>query len=192
MSAFDEGPGDADVFGLWRAGDRRRATDLLVRRHGRAVYSLCARVLKDPVSANDVMQQVFIEACRDFARFKGRSSLRQWLLGIAGHRCLDTIKGRQREAMRNSGDEQHAVSVADPADGPGEHLEQQERLRALEQCLAGLSDHVRATVLLRFQSGLSYEELSGELGEKPATLQARVARALPALRRCMEEKGLTP
>jgi DNA-directed RNA polymerase specialized sigma24 family protein len=41
-------------------------------------------------------------------------------------------------------------------------------------------------VLLRFQQGLSFEEMSAICREKPGTLQARVARALPVLRDCIE------
>ena len=57
--------------------------------------------------------------------------------------------------------------------------------------MSRLSDKIRDTLLLRFKSGRSYEEMSDILGEKAATLQARVARALPALRRCLEENGVS-
>jgi DNA-directed RNA polymerase specialized sigma24 family protein len=42
---------------------------------------------------------------------------------------------------------------------------------------------------LRFQQGVTYEEMARREGERPATLQARVARALPVLRRCLERGG---
>jgi RNA polymerase sigma-70 factor (ECF subfamily) len=45
------------------------------------------------------------------------------------------------------------------------------------------------TVLLRFQTGMSYPEMSDVLGVRSETLQARVARALPVLRRCLEGNG---
>ena len=48
------------------------------------------------------------------------------------------------------------------------------------------------TVLLRFRDGLSYPEMARACGERAPTLQARVARAMPALRRCLESEGYTP
>jgi DNA-directed RNA polymerase specialized sigma24 family protein len=45
-------------------------------------------------------------------------------------------------------------------------------------------------VLLRFEEGLAYPEIARMSGEEPATIQARVARALPSLRECVEQKGL--
>lgn len=65
-------------------------------------------------------------------------------------------------------------------------------IRALEACLHRLTPRIRETVLLRFQQNLSYPEIMHLSGESAATLQARVARAMPVLRRCLEEQGLTP
>jgi RNA polymerase sigma-70 factor (ECF subfamily) len=47
-------------------------------------------------------------------------------------------------------------------------------------------------VLLRFQQGLSYADIERLTGERATTLQARVVRALPLLRRCLEQQGLAP
>jgi RNA polymerase sigma-70 factor (ECF subfamily) len=42
--------------------------------------------------------------------------------------------------------------------------------------------------LLRFREGLGFDEMAGLSDEKPGTLQARVARALPVLRKCLERR----
>jgi DNA-directed RNA polymerase specialized sigma24 family protein len=63
-------------------------------------------------------------------------------------------------------------------------------VRALEGCLDELSPEVRMTVLLRFQLGLSYAEIGAILDARAGTLQQRVARALPALKACLERKGV--
>jgi DNA-directed RNA polymerase specialized sigma24 family protein len=72
---------------------------------------------------------------------------------------------------------------------PTDRLEQSRLIDALDRCLGVLSAEGRMTVLLRFQSGMSYPEMSTWLGVRSETLQARVARALPVLRRCLERKG---
>src|SRR5262249_23650225 len=61
-----------------------------------AVYRYCRIALGDTVLADDVHQQVFIEAFRDLPGFAGRSTLRTWLFGIARHRVLDAAKRRRR------------------------------------------------------------------------------------------------
>jgi len=61
----------------------------------------------------------------------------------------------------------------------------------LMECLRKLAPNIRSAVLLRFQDEISYQEMSQICLEKPATLQARVVRALPVLRQCLEQGGVS-
>ena len=182
---------DPDVRALLASGDRRGAIGALMDAHGDAVFSFCTRVLRSRTLAQDVLQRVFLDAYRDVDRFHGRSTFFAWLMGIASHRCQDALRSQRRYLQRIESDDQMIVSVADPAMLPSEHLERARILTALDECLRGLSDDVRMTVLLRFQQGKSYEEMSELLDTKPNTLHVRVARALPLLKHCLEGKGWT-
>jgi RNA polymerase sigma-70 factor, ECF subfamily len=176
-----------DALALLASGDRKGAITALMDEHGAAVFNFCYRYLLDRMLAEDVLQQVFLQAYRDIDRFEGRSSLRTWLLRIATHRCQDAIKSLKRQRVDYDPD---AIGGAiDPGQIPVEHVVQSRLLEALEQCLEELPDEVRATVMLRFRSGFSYKEMSGSLDATAQALQARVARALPALKRCLESKG---
>jgi RNA polymerase sigma-70 factor (ECF subfamily) len=176
-----------DALALLASGDRRGAITALMDEHGAAVYNFCSRFLLDRVLAQDVLQQVFLHAYRDIDGFQRRSSLRTWLLRIATHRCQDAIKSRSRQRVAYDSD---AIGGAiDPGRIPIEHVEQSRLLEALEECLEELPAEVRATVILRFRSDWSYREMSGSLDASAVALQARVARALPTLKRCLEGKG---
>src|SRR5262249_43973923 len=119
------------------------------------------------------------------------SSLRTWLFGIAHHRCLDLLKSSRRREKRFAPIDGLAGIAERPADESTteEGLASRSRTRALEECLGELAPRVRSGVLLRFQQGITYEQMAALEGDRPATLQARVARALPVLRRCLERKG---
>jgi RNA polymerase sigma-70 factor (ECF subfamily) len=171
--------------------DRRAALTEMMEAHGEAVFGFCARVLRDRALAEDMTQQVFLEAYRDLDRFQRRSSLRTWLFGIAYHRCLDLLKSQRRRSKRIESNDQLVIDFEDPGDGPIEYVGRAQLLAALEQCLKALSPEVRATVLLRFRTGFTYEELAAQLAATADALQIRVARALPALRRCLVSKGWT-
>ena len=69
---------------------------------------------------------------------------------------------------------------------PGVGADARVRAFELERALMSLAPKVRIAVLLRYQDGLSYEEMAQVCGERAPTLQARVARALPRLRRVLE------
>ena len=169
--------------------DRRAALAEMMQEHGKAVLGFCLRVTQDAMMAEDVTQQVFLEAYRDLDRFEGRSSPRTWLFSIASHRCFDALRNEQRRTKRLVADEEAAAAVADPGTGPFDGLDRRRLGAALDDCMALLSPDVRATVLLRFQTGLGYRELAEMLGASADTLQVRVSRALPVLKRCMERKG---
>jgi len=171
--------------------DRATAVAQLMDTHSDAVFGFCMRMMRVRAVAEDVAQQVLLEACRDLDRFEGRSPPRTWLLGIANHRCLDAIKSQDRRSKHVESNEQAMLTYEDPGTGPIEHIARAQLNAALEECLASLSPEVRATVLLRFRSGDTYDELAGSLDATPDALQARVSRALPALRRCLEAKGWT-
>jgi RNA polymerase sigma-70 factor (ECF subfamily) len=176
-----------DPLALLARGDRRGAITALMDQHGTAVFNFCSRFLLDRALAEDVLQQVFLHAYRDIDRFEGRSSPRTWLLRIAVHRCQDAIKARNRQRVAIDSDAIH--DAVDPGRIADEHVEKSRLLRALEQCLEELPRDVRATVLLRFHSGFSYREMADSLNASAEALQARVSRALPTLRRCLEHKG---
>src|SRR5207247_1372354 len=94
---------DDDVTSCIERGDLGTALHHLMKRHRTPVYRYCSTALRDPVLADDVCQQIFIQAFRDLSRFHGRSKIRIWLFGIARHRILDAAKARRRRLARLQG-----------------------------------------------------------------------------------------
>jgi RNA polymerase sigma factor (sigma-70 family) len=183
-------PLEHELRQLVATGDSHSAISILMREYGDSVFTRARRIVGDRQVAQDVLQQTFLEAYRDLSSFGERSSLRTWLLGIATHRALDAARRTHRADRRIISDDILAATPDESSAEPAVSLDAQRRVRALEECLQALSVDVRATVLTRFQQELSYEEMSRASGEKMVTLHARVARALPVLRRCLERKGV--
>ncbi len=175
---------EAEALAAMAQRDWRRALTVLMQAYGDALYRHCRHMLGHDDAAEDVHQIVFVQAYRDLPRFQGGSSLRTWLYGIARHRCLDALKRSRRWRARF----EHRDALPEVADAGAGAVE---RVRAAElgRALAALSPKVRSAVLLRYQDGLSYEEMAIVCGERPATLQARVTRALPKLRAELERRG---
>ncbi len=173
------------------AGDERAALTLLMETFGRELYRYCRSLLADAELASEVHQTVFVQAWEGLAGFRGEASLKTWLFGIARHRCLDAAKvSKRRERRFLLTDALPETPVAGP--DAAERLSSRARRQALATCLDELAPHVKDAVLLRYQQELSYVEMSELTREQAPTLQARVARALPVLRRCLEGRGATP
>jgi len=187
--AFDDPPPGHDPPQDTATAEAAVAFDDLMATYGDTIYSLCLRVLRNPIDAEDILQQVFLEAHRDLARFERRSALSTWLFSIAIHRCKDMIKAQRRRHRRLEAADDAVDGVKDPADGPAEQLARRQQLDDLVRCLEGLSSDACLAVLARFKLELSYNEMAVVLNATADTLQTRVTRALPVLRRCMERKG---
>ncbi len=168
--------------------DYRGALTALMDAYGGELYRHCLAVLGTEALAADVHQLVFVHAFRDLNKFRGESSFRTWLYAIARHRCLDALRARRRfrrrfETRSELPETASATSLEDVADA-------RIRARALHLALEELPAKVRVPVVLRYIDDMSFAEIGEICNAKPATVQARVARALPVLRRYLSDAGL--
>lgn len=182
---------EADALAALAEGDRKRALTVLMRGYGTTLYQFCRNALRDDGLAEDVHQQVFVQAYTDLARFSGRSTLKTWLFSIAHHRCLDVTRQNRRFAARFTVGEV-PTEVPDPTPSPDESLARGAIEKGIARCLEALAPATRMAVRLRYSEGFTYEQMAAICSEKPGTLQARVARALPVVRRCLQKGGYEP
>jgi RNA polymerase sigma-70 factor (ECF subfamily) len=171
---------DEDVIDQVDRGELKGAIDRLMRRYGASVYRYCREALRDATLADDVLQQVFMEAYRDLPRFGRRSTVRVWLFAIARHRALDAAKRRRRR--RDSVEDTQAPALADLRPSPLELIDDKRLREALVASVGELDERIRTPLLLRYQQGFTFDEIAEICREKAGTLRARVVRALPLLR----------
>lgn len=187
-ATFDEDEVDAALS----RGDLPHAFTLLMTRYGDPVYRYALATTGDAQLAEEVRQQVFVEVYRDLPGFGGRAPVRGWLFTIVRHRCLDQTKQVRRWWLRYKNElpgDLESGRIAGLVTDQTELMDQLDHHRlaqVVERCLSTLAPAAREAVLLRYQQELSYDEAAEVTGERPGTLQQRVARALPVLRKCVE------
>ncbi|WP_273844080.1 RNA polymerase sigma factor [Rubrobacter calidifluminis] len=162
------------------SGDRGAFTRLL-RRHEKAVYRVCYRVLGDPEDAKDATQEAFIRAYEKLDSFEGRSAFRTWLLRVALNVSLNINKKNRRERAQQLPSEERLLGV-DPAPGPEQSAVSSEQLEQLHQALSHLDDNHRAAVVLRDLEGLSYAEISQVLDVAEGTARVWAFRGRAKLK----------
>ena len=170
-----------------RAGRRDEALKILMIAYGAPLLAFALRVVRDREIAKDVRQQVFLEAFQGIDRFEGRSTLWSWLCGIAYHRCLDELRrGRRADSM----DDFDVLNGLAGLPDPSMDEDRIAKRRALERCLGRLPASMRAQLLMRCSLGLSYAEIAEMVGVSAGTVQVRISRLLPPLRRCLRGEGV--
>jgi RNA polymerase sigma-70 factor, ECF subfamily len=156
--------------------------------------------LKSKGGASDLVQETFLEAQRDFARFDGSSAeeLRAWLRQVLVHNV-----GAFTRRYRATGKREIAREVAFGTDGSSGGIEQglagstlspshaaieREQALALRRAVERLPDEYRRVVILRFEEELSFEEI-GQITDRTADAARKVwSRAMERLRQ--EWEGL--
>lgn len=157
----------------------RRATDIteIARQHYTLVYRFCARRV-GVEAAQDVAQETFITAQRALKNFRGDSSLRTWLLGIAHNECRRLSRTRRLEAP--------AIELQEAKDdAPFEQMIVDRQ--ALSEALNKLSPEHREVVLLHEVEGLSYDEAAIVIGVPAGTVKSRLHHAFLNLRKSLQE-----
>ena len=178
--------GEQEALAAIARGDRRRAAAILMQTFGDDVWRHCRLVVGSDDLADEVHQNVFVQAYRDLESWQGRAGLRTWLYAIARHRCLDALKLRRRFFRRFVLMDRLPERPAPARDSVGDA----EVGRVVDAALARLRPDVRVAVVLRFFEDMTFEQMAEVCGARPAALQMRVARAMPKLRGWLEEMGV--
>jgi RNA polymerase sigma-70 factor (ECF subfamily) len=179
---------DAALLAAALDGDQAAARDL-VGRHGGRVYACALRMLGDAATAEDVVQDVFTMLLQHGHSFRNESALGTWLYAVTLNRCRNMLR---RSSFRAASEAQPLKSdLRDNSPDPQQLLEQRERQDRLGDAIGQLSDDMREVVVLRFASGLSYEEIAEVIGCASGTVASRLHRALHRLGATLRAAGLT-
>lgn len=169
-------------------GDERAAR-MLVRRHGGRLHACALRMLGDPGSAEEVVQDTFDQLFRSARALRRDSRLATWLHAVLVNRCRDILRRSSfRLAMRV---QPLAVDMADPSSDAHQALVERERDARVQCALQAISPDLREVIALRFASGLSYPEIAASLGCREGTVASRLHRALVRLGAQLRATGFT-
>jgi RNA polymerase sigma factor (sigma-70 family) len=186
-----EAESDADLVRRARAGEQR-AFSLLMGRHKHWLYRFIRRNVGDADEAYDVLQDAFVSAMSNLARYDTARPFEAWLRRIALNKCRD--RGR-REAVRRAfglsrrGPEE-TEAVADSAIGADQALETSHALKALDKAIAALPAALKEPLVLTVLEGLSQKEAGALLGISAKAVEVRVYRAKRQLAEALDREAM--
>jgi RNA polymerase sigma-70 factor (ECF subfamily) len=135
------------------------------------VSALAQRILRDAAEAEEVVQEVFMQAWRQAGRFDPRrGSPAAWLVTMSRSRALDRV--RRRAVRRETSKEAPVASSTPGPEGP----------MAVRTALTTLSADQRQALEMAFYDGLTHAEIAHQLGQPLGTVKTRIRTAMLRLR----------
>ncbi len=170
MSAF--APASADAAGV------------LYRRHGSRIFGYCLSLLGSREDAEDAVQTTFVNAQRGLHRGVKPEFELAWLFKIARNVCYSAHASSARRGRFEAAEDLDALQdvLAAPERRAGVSIDE------LTMALSAVPERQRQALLLREIQGLSYEEISTELGITVPAVETLLHRA----RRSVAEQLLQP
>jgi len=160
----------------------------------RAVVACVLRERPDHADVEDCTSEALRRAFE--SQSQARGPMRPWVLGIARHVALDTLRARQRQRARSVDLPEDAPSsttavidrLADPHAGADEQLALAERAARVRRVMQRLPDGPRRALELFHLEGLPYQEVGRRLGVPLGTVATWVSRGRKAMAEALEDE----
>ncbi|MCW8129201.1 MAG: sigma-70 family RNA polymerase sigma factor [Planctomycetota bacterium] len=164
------------------------------------LYATAYRMTGNSAKAEDLVQETFVRAWKNFDRFEAGTNFKAWIFKIMIFvNRNDRRNPRQREVTVDFSGEEHPVEAAAPAEAPAAgvnweglygELVEDEFKRALDR----LDEDQRTVLMLVTLGELSYQEVAESLGVPIGTVMSRLFRARKRLQEDLydyaKERGL--
>lgn len=179
----------SDIIRLAQQGDAA-AFEAIYKLHSGRVYALCLRMVHDPVEAEDLTQEVFMQVFRKLNVLRGDSAFSTWLHRVAVNLVLMRLRKKSPatvsvDATDGRGDETDPPTI--DVGAPDLHLEGSiDRVR-LERCIEQLPGGYRAIFVLHDIQGYQHNEIAEIVGRSVGDSKSQLHKARMRLRKLLHE-----
>ncbi len=184
---------DAELVERVVAGDGE-AFRQLVERYQRPVYGLLLRMVRAPALAEDLAQETLIKAYRAIATFDRSRKFSSWLFKIAHNTAIDHLRKNRPpsvplESTEGARLDPLARLAAPESRSPEARARGRDLAEALQEALSALRPDYREAILLRFQQGLTYDEIADILDLPLGTVKTHLHRARKQMATLLQDAG---
>ena len=176
---------DADRAVLERvAAGQLDALEELYDRYRTMAYSIALRITADASTAEDVVQDAFLGAWRNAARYaEGRGSVKTWLLSIVHHRAVDALRRRRPTTELPDAESPPPAALTLPDIWPevAAGLDRED----VQSALRTLSEVQREALELAYFGGLTQQEIAARTNTPLGTVKSRMRLGLLTMRRAL-------
>jgi RNA polymerase sigma-70 factor (ECF subfamily) len=149
------------------------------------VLRVVVLMLGDRVTTENIVQQTFVNAYEHLHEFRVGEDFGRWVKAIARNLVRDELRRSMRERGRMARYRSYLMTKMSSED-QGEPREQA-LTETLTNCRSKLSALAARAIRLRYEDGLSFNDVAAAIGRTPEAARQIVTRARVALKVCMQE-----
>jgi len=163
------------------------AFECLIDRYQDNVYNTCLGILKQPVDAEDITQEVFVEVFKSINTFRNDAKLSTWIYRIALNKSLEMTRKSKRLKRKNeviSIEKNYGSGLSIPSfDHPCVEMEMKESASILMNSVDRLPDAQRIAFVLKKIEGLSQKQIAEIMKVSESSVESLLARAKKNLKK---------
>jgi RNA polymerase sigma-70 factor (ECF subfamily) len=168
--------------------------EILVRENADMLWAFLLSATRDPVTAEDLVQEAFTVAWRNLDRYDRRLPFGPWLRGIAGKLLL--AHGRKSRRSKLYFCDGESLELLEGEFTRFDSLRGdtwQDKLEALRSCLSRLDAPRREVIELHYERGLNCRQIAERMGKGFEAIKKHLQRGRAALLACIRTRlGLPP
>lgn len=166
------------------------AFEIIYQQYSSRVYALCLRMLRDPVEAEDLTQEAFLQLFRKLNTFRGESAFSTWLYRLTVNLVLMRLRKKSLPTISIEATADQDDDIDPPTIDVGARdllLEGSiDRLR-LERCIAQLPAGYRTIFVLHDIQGYQHSEIAEIVGRSVGDSKSQLHKARVRLRELLHE-----
>jgi RNA polymerase sigma-70 factor, ECF subfamily len=158
------------------------AFEELYERHSRIVYSLVLRILRQGSTAEEVVQDIFLQLWRNSSRYDTSRPFVPWLLTLARNRALDHLRLKSERQRRREDQTEEFPQIATAAPEYEKALDEGRRAERVRALIGSLPAAQKKAIELAYFEGLSHSEIAAALSEPLGTVKSWIRNGLMRLK----------
>ncbi|MCL1883517.1 MAG: sigma-70 family RNA polymerase sigma factor [Defluviitaleaceae bacterium] len=159
----------------------------LVNRYKNLVYSIILRQTRDSEEANDLSQDVFLKVYKNLDKYTPEFKFSTWVMRITSNHIIDMHRKKKYETVSFDALAESGGKLVSPNLSPESDYIKREETERVSKIVSSLPEMYKIPVVLYHQQGMSYQEISEEIGEPLSKIKNRIFRGRKMLKTLLTE-----
>lgn len=165
----------------------------IVNRYGEKIFRLAMRITKNPESAEEVLQNVFVKLIEKLGTFREESKLATWIYTVSSNEAFMFLRSKNKSSFKeisveefnskDNGSAYESLQIKYDGFGPDDSAINAQQQEILERAISELHEEYRIVFQLRDVEGLSNQQAADVLGLSLPAVKSRILRARNQLKK---------